>query len=240
MNYKRKKLCNSNSGEGVVESFVVLAVDFVFASIPFGDVGDVEDGGFSINVVVEVIVFIDIFAVLGPANLWFGVSADGGGKGDAATDLDAGIWWSFFDFGGYFNDDFGGIESFSELVVGFAGVCTNIHGVAVGDNKRDHVGIFKKNLVFSRFLEGLAVLEPGNGWVREALHSADDLGSTAVDEGDILKTFTKESWGTVSCQLPTDHEATEAFLDHRSGLNDILIFKIDSELLRHDYGLSDS
>jgi len=224
----------------VVESFVVLAVDFVFASILFGDVGDGEDGGFSVNVVVEVIIFIDVFAVLGPANFGFGVSTDDGSKADGSTDLDAGIWWSFFDFGGDFNDDFGGIESFSELVVGFAGVGTDILGIAVNDNKGDQVGIFKNNLVFSSFLDGLTVLEPGNGWVRESLYSTDDLGSRAVDEGDILKSLTKESWWTVSGQLPTDLEATEAFLDHRSGLNDSRILKINSEFLWHDYGLCDS
>jgi len=166
----------------VVESFVVLAVDFVFASILFGDVGDGKDGGVAVNVVAEVIVFIDVFAVLGPANFWLGVSTDDGGEGDAATDLDAGIWWSFFDFGGDFNDDFGGIESFSELVVGFAGVGTDILGIAVNDNKGDQVGIFKNNLVFSSFLDWLSVLEPGNGWVRESLYSAGNSGSRSVDE----------------------------------------------------------
>merc|ERR1711973_155059 len=89
---------------------------------------------------------------------------------------------SFFDFGGDFNDDLGGIESLSELVVGFAGVGTDIMGFAVDDDKGDQVGIFKNNLVFSSFLDWLSILEPGNGWVRESLYSAGNSGSRSVDE----------------------------------------------------------
>ena len=59
-----------------------------------------------------------------------------------------------------FNDDLGGIESFTELVVSFAGVGTDVLLVAVGNNKRDKVGIFKHNLEFAAFLDWLSVLEP--------------------------------------------------------------------------------
>jgi len=166
----------------VVESFVVFAVDFVFASILLGDVGNGEAGGFTIDVVGKVVVFIDVFAVLGPADLGFGVSADDSREGDGGSNLDGGVWWSFFDLGGNFNDDFGGVESFTELVVSFAGVSTDISDIAVGDDKGDKVGIFKNDLVFSSFLDWLSVLEPGNGWVRESLYSAGNSGSRSVDE----------------------------------------------------------
>ena len=53
----------------MVESFVVLAVDFVFASVLLGDVGDGKGGGFTVDVVGKVVIFLDIFAVLGPADL---------------------------------------------------------------------------------------------------------------------------------------------------------------------------
>lgn len=198
----------------MVESFVVFAVDFVFASILLGDVGNGEGGGFTIDVVAKVVVFIDVFAVLGPADLGFGVSADGGREGDGGSNLDGGVWWSFFDLGGNFNDDFSGVESFTELVVSFAGVGTDISDIAVGDNKGDKVGIFKDDLVFSSFLDWLSVLEPGNGWVRESLYSSDDLGSRSIDKRNILESLTKESWWTVSSQLLTDLVSTEGLLYH--------------------------
>merc|ERR1712135_257814 len=124
---------------GVVESFVVLAVNFVFTGVLLGDVGDGEGGGFTVDVVGKGVIFFDIFAVLGPADLWFGVSGDGGGEGKGGSDLDGTVGWSFFDLGGDFNDDLGGIESFTELVVSFAGVGTDILLVAVGDDKGDKV-----------------------------------------------------------------------------------------------------
>jgi len=198
----------------VVESFVVLAVDFVFASVLLGDVGDGKGGGFTVDVVGKVVIFLDIFAVLGPADLWFGVSGDGGGEGEGGSDLDGTVGWSFFDLGGDFNDDLGGIESFTELVVSFAGVGADVLLVAVGDDKGDKVGIFKDNLEFAAFLDWLSVLEPGNGWVRESLYSSDDLGSRAIDERYILESLTKESWWTVSSQLLADNVSTEGLLYH--------------------------
>jgi len=198
----------------VVESFVVLAVDFVFASVLLGDVGDGKGGGFTVDVVGKVVVFFDIFAVLGPADLWFWVSTDGGREGDGGSSFDGGVWWSFFNLGGDFNDDFSGVESFTELVVSFAGVGTDIVHITVGDDKGDKVGVFKDDLVFSSFLDGLSVLEPGNGWVRESLYSSDDLGSRAIDERYILESLTKESWWTVSSQLLADNVSTEGLLYH--------------------------
>ena len=53
----------------MVESFVVLAVNFVFTGVLLGDVCDGEGGGFTVDVVGKVVVFFDIFAVLGPADL---------------------------------------------------------------------------------------------------------------------------------------------------------------------------
>jgi len=221
----------------VVESFVVLAVDFVLAGVLLGDVGDGEDGGLAVNVVGKVVIFVDVFAVLGPADFWFGVSADGGGKADGVSDFDGCVGWSFFDLGGNFDDDFSGVEGFSELVVGLAGVGTDITDIAVDDDKGDKVGIFKDNLVLSSLLDWLSVLEPGNGWVRESLYSSADLGSRAIYERDILKSLTKESWWTVSSQLLTDLVTTEAFLHHGGRRNDVWVFKINSEFLWHDYGL---
>merc|ERR1719334_1460777 len=151
-------------------------------------------------------------------------------------DLDGTVGWSFFDLGGDFNDDLGGIESFTELVVSLAGVGTDILLVAVGDDKGDKVGIFKDNLEFAAFLDWLSVLEPGNGWVRESLYSSEDLGSRAIDERYILESLTKESWWTVSSQLLADNVSTEGLLYHWGSLNDGWVFKVNSELLWHDYG----